>query len=516
MGWLDAFQLIRPWALLALPVIVLLWWRIRPKPAKSETALIEGLPEHLSEALTVGRDGHQRLYPIDGVALTMALLALAVSGPSWSHLPDPFQAETAPLIVALKVTPSMEEPDIAPSRLERATFKLRDLVDRRAGAETALIAYAGSAHRVVPLTTDPGILASFLDGLGPDVMPVDGDAPGVALALAEAEMARAETAGAILMILDDVPPAAIAEINAAGRPPLILYVAAPEDVALPQLDSVQSAQVVRMTPGDSDLDRIERHLTSAYRAALAQDDSQLPEDRGWWLAWPAAFLLLAWFRRGWSMRWGALAALALWHAAPSPALAQDQMRAAPHPAETGIADWFWTPDQQGQRAFDDTDFDIAAARFEDPMWRALALYRDGQYEAAAEAYAAQDTAEAAFGEGMARLRNRQYRPGVRAFERALELRPDYPDAERNLTIAQAIVTYVENAQAQSDTGEEAGIGADDTVMDNESGQGELTLIEPETDGPGLESAEQWMRSVDTDVSDFLATRFKLEAAGAGQ
>lgn len=516
MGWLDAFHLIRPWALAALPLIAVLWWRIRPKLAKPDAAQIQGLPPHLADALTVGRDGRQRLYPIDGVALMLALLALAVSGPSWSRLPDPFQAETAPLIVALKVTPSMTEPDIAPSRLERATFKLRDLVDRRAGAETALIAYAGSAHRVVPLTTDPGILASFLGGLSPGVMPVDGDAPGAALDLAQAEMARADTAGAILLILDDVPPSAIAEINAEGRPPLILYVAAPEDVALPQLESVQNAQVVRMTPGDSDLDRIERHLTSAYRAALAQDDTQVPDDRGWWLAWPAAFLLLVWFRRGWSMRWGALAALALWQAAPDPALAQDQMRAAPPAAEAGIADWFWTPDQQGQRAFDNTDFDTAAARFEDPMWRALALYRDGQYEAAAEAYATLPSAEAAFGEGMARLRNRQYRPGVRAFERALELRSDYPDAERNLMIAQAIVTYVEDAQAQSDTGEDTGIGADDTVMDNESGQGELTMIEPETDGPGLESAEQWMRSVETDVSDFLATRFKLEAAGNGQ
>lgn len=500
MNGFEAFHLLRPWALLILPVLGLLWWAIRPKRRGEETALT-GLAPHLAEALTLGGSDQRRLYPIDGVVGVLALLAVAVAGPSWTRLPDPFQAETAPLVIALKVTPSMSEGDIAPSRLERATFKIRDLVARRAGAETALIAYAGTAHRVVPLTTDPGILASFLDGLSPKVMPVEGDAPGAALARAQSEMDRAETPGAILMILDDLPPDAVAALNSAEHGPLVLYVAAPPEVGLPQLDGIANAQVVRMTPGEADLDQIERHLTSAYQAALVADDTQVWEDRGWWLAWPAALLLLAWFRRGWTMPWAAMTAVAV-----SLSLAPSQARAE------GLSDLFWTPDQQGQRAFNDNDFARAAELFADPMWRALSLFRAGQYEAVAEAYAALDGAEAAFGEGMARLRNRQYRPGVRAFERALELRPDDPDAARNLAVAQAIVAFVESTQAQSDTGEERGIGADEVVMDNESGLGEQTEITPTEDGLGLESAEQWMRSVDTNVGDFLATRFKLEAS----
>ncbi|WP_424976369.1 VWA domain-containing protein [Dinoroseobacter sp. S124A] len=499
MNTLEAFHLLRPWALLVLPVLAVLWWRIRPKRTASPAAL-SGLAPHLANALTVGGADRRRLYPVDGVMAVLALLTLAVAGPSWTRLPDPFQAETAPMVVALKVTPSMEEGDVAPSRLERATFKIRDLVNRRAGAETALIAYAGTAHRVVPLTTDPGILGSFLDGLSAKVMPVEGDAPAAALARAQAEMDRAETPGAILFILDDLSPQAVAELNTAERGPLVVYVVAPPDIALPQLDGIENARIVRMTPDDGDLDQIERHLTSAYQAALAEDDSQVWEDRGWWLAWPAALLLLMSFRRGWTMPWAAVAVVLF------------GLTAAPQARAEGLADLFWTPDQQGQRAYDANQFGAAAELFSDPMWRALSLFRAGQYEAAAEAYAALDGAEAAFGEGMARLRNRQYRPGVRAFERALELRPDYPEAERNLVVAQAIVAFVESTQAQSDTGEEAGIGADEVVMDNESGLGEQTQIMPDQDGLGLESAEQWMRTVDTNVGDFLATRFKLEAA----
>lgn len=501
MSLLDAFHLIRPWALLAVPVIALLWWRIRPKP-QAATQATTGLAPHLAEALATGTSRRRRLYPIDGVAAALVLLTLAVSGPTWSRLPDPFQAETAPLVVVLKLTPSMTETDLSPTRLDRARFKILDLVARRAGAKTALIAYAGSAHRVVPLTTDPGILTSFLNGLSPAVMPVEGDDPAAALSRATDELARAEAAGAILMVLDDMAPDAIPNIAAMDLPPITILAAAPDTVTLPQLDGLPGATVVRLSPDDSDLDRIERALVSAYRAAQSEDDTQLWEDRGWWLAWPAALLVLIWFRRGWTMRWAALAVLATGLSTPQTARAD------------GIADWFWTPDQQGRRAFEARDYDRAAALFEDPMWRALALFRDGQYEAAAEAYATLDSAEAAFGEGMARLRNREYRAGVRAFEHALELRPDYPEAAQNLEVAQAIVALVESTQSQSDTGENTGIGADDVVMDNESGLGEQTEVERSGAGDGVQSAEEWMRSVDTDVSDFLATRFRVESAEA--
>ena len=70
---------------------------------------------------------------------------------------------------------------------------------------------------------------------------------------------------------------------------------------------------------------------------------------------------------------------------------------------------------------------------------------------------------------------------------------------------------------RSDTGEEAGIGADDTVFDNESGLGAETQIEreEETSAPQGLTTEDWMRAVDTQVGDFLASRFRLENSAGG-
>lgn len=117
---------------------------------------------------------------------------------------------------------------------------------------------------------------------------------------------------------------------------------------------------------------------------------------------------------------------------------------------------------------------------------------------------------------MAQVKSRAYRDGVRSFETALKRDPDYPGAAGNLAVATEIVAYVEEAREQSDTGEDAGIGADEVVFDNEANRGAETRIEvPREGGAGLMTAEQWMNTVDTRTGDFLRQRFAIEAARAG-
>lgn len=505
---LAHFHFLRPLWLLALLPLGWLWLRVRPRRAGKPggAGAAGGIAPHLAAALRVGRAEGRRIYPIDGVVLAGVLAALAVAGPTWSRLPSPLVAETAPLVVALKVTPSMETPDLAPTRLDRARFKILDLIDARAGARTALVAYAGSAHRVAPLTEDPNILRPLLEGLSPAVMPRPGDDAGAALAAATEILGPAGATGAVLFVLDDLNPADVAALNAPRDPavPVLFLLAAPEGVAVPQLDRVEGAETVRLSADDRDIARIERRLRAVQAAALAGDARLQWDDRGWWLAWPVALLTALWFRRGWTMRW-ALAVL-VFALAQTPGTARAQ----------GWADWFLTPDQQGRLAYERGEPARAADLFEDPDWTGYALYRSGRYEEAAAHYARLDSAEAAFAQGMAQIRNRQYRPAVRSFETALERRPDYPEAARNLEVARAIVAYVETAREQSDTGEERGIGADDIVYDNESGRGAETRIEaPEEDAAPL-TAEQWMQSIDTDMGDFLKSRFLLDIAGGAQ
>ena len=131
--FLEAFHFIRSFWLLLLPVTLLLWWMVRRAHRRPEP-VTEGLAPHLAEAMTLGRTAGAKLKPIDGAALCLCLLVIGAAGPTWSRQPEPFVAQSAPLVVVLKVTPSMEEGDVAPSRLERGKQKIRDLGLEPAGA----------------------------------------------------------------------------------------------------------------------------------------------------------------------------------------------------------------------------------------------------------------------------------------------------------------------------------------------------------------------------------------------
>lgn len=502
---LDAFHFLRPLWLLALLGVAAVWmWSRRPLARNDE--LKASIAPHLRAALTVGGQGKRKFSPVDLIALSAALAFFGAAGPSWTRVPNPLISDSAPLVIALKVTESMTDPDVPPNRLGRAQQKISDLVTLRAGARTGLVAYAGSAHTAAPLTEDPAVLKPFTDGLAPEVMPKNGEDAGAALALAKEMLAREDSPGAILFVLDTLDPAdATALSNQISTDPtiqILLLVMSRDAASAKELQDRSGATAVLVSADDADVASLNRQIEAAYRASLAADDRLEWDDRGWMVAWPLALLSLVWFRRGWTLRM-AIASSVLVLAQTPGALRAD-----------GIADWFLTPDQQGWIAYQRKEYDRAAETFSDPMWRGQALYRDGDYETAAEVFGRIETPEAAFSQGMAAIKNRQYRPAIEAFETALERRPDWPEAEHNLELSKYILTYIEESREQSDTGEETGIGADDVVFDNEENRGAETEqsyaedVQPET-------AEQWMRTVDTQTSDFLKQRFAQEAQGGG-
>lgn len=496
---LDAFHFLRPIWLLALLPLGALWWAVRHGHSRPSQATA-GIAPHLRAALTVGGEAHRRILPIDGVALALALLITGAAGPTWSRQPDPFTAQSAPLVIALAVTSSMEATDVAPTRLDRAKQKIRDLLDLRAGARTALVAYAGSAHVAVPMTEDPSVMLPYLEGLSPKVMPVKGNRAEKALDLAKGLLAREVVPGGVLVVADGLDPADAGALNAVADR-LAVMAMLPKGQADRGFEALAGVLVIPVSPDPSDVARVDRMLNAAQaRAALAESD-QPWKDRGLWLTWPAAVLILLWFRRGWTMQWSPFLMAAFLIPFPQAANAE------------GIADWFFTPDQQGWLAYQRNDFQRAGELFEDPLWRGYALYRNGQYEEAVEVLNRVETAQAASIQGLAHIKSRGYRNGVRAFEMALLRDPNYPGAAENLAVAKQMVIYVEDLRVQSDTGEQPDLRPDDIVFDNEENRGLETQIEvPEDEGAVMLTAEQWMATIDTRTADFLKSRFALEAA----
>ena len=173
-----------------------------------------------------------------------------------------------------------------------------------------------------------------------------------------------------------------------------------------------------------------------------------------------------------------------------------------------------TPDQQARRAYEALAFPEAFERFEDPAWKGVAAYDSGLYEESAAAFGRIPTAVGFYNRGNAFMKARDYGKAIIAYEQAVAEAPDWVEARDNLELATYTLEYIERVREQSDTGDESELSADDYVFDNTKERGlEMEITDQST--VEMESAEKWMRGVDTETSDFLRTRFLLEATREG-
>jgi Ca-activated chloride channel family protein len=175
---------------------------------------------------------------------------------------------------------------------------------------------------------------------------------------------------------------------------------------------------------------------------------------------------------------------------------------------------WWTPDQQGQRLMNQGDYEAAAQTFQDPMRVGVAWFRAGEFEKAELVFARITTPEAEFNRGNCLIMRGKYDSAIERFDRALELRPNWSDAQINREIA--VARAERTKQEGGDMGDQQ-IGADEIVFDkNKNSGGQET--ETEATQPLTDSAMQamWLRRVQTKPADFLRTKFAYQLAEGGE
>ncbi len=114
------------------------------------------------------------------LAAALPVLTLALAGPSWDRDVEVRYTSGLDLYFVVDCSYSMLARDIAPSREKAATFLATSLLKELPGARAGLIAFAGGAFPVCPLTSDADIIKSLLAQLHPDVLNRQGtnfDAP---------------------------------------------------------------------------------------------------------------------------------------------------------------------------------------------------------------------------------------------------------------------------------------------------------------------------------------------------
>lgn len=117
--------------------------------------------------------------------LALAFFIVALARPQLGRSLQEVKVRGVELIIAVDVSNSMLTEDIKPSRLEAAKSELMRLIDLLPGNRVGIIAFAGSAALISPMTTDAGSLKMFIESLSVDSVGTQGT--NVAAAIEEAK-----------------------------------------------------------------------------------------------------------------------------------------------------------------------------------------------------------------------------------------------------------------------------------------------------------------------------------------
>lgn len=138
------------------------------------------------------------------LGLALVLLVAAAIGPRWGEATQKYVRRGVDLMVLLDVSRSMLARDVTPSRLERARIALRDdLLPVLAGDRIGLIAFAGSASLVCPLTRDYGFFRLALADVSPETIPRGGTLIGDAIRRADEAFDDKSDAHKLILLITD-------------------------------------------------------------------------------------------------------------------------------------------------------------------------------------------------------------------------------------------------------------------------------------------------------------------------
>jgi Ca-activated chloride channel homolog len=527
--WWSALHFIQSkwlWLLFAVPLIYFSFHIRHDVRARWQRYIDPGLLDHL----IVSPKRRWRIRPIHMICILIALGSVALAGPTWRREQPPFTEDKAPIVIALDLSLTMDAIDLDPTRIERAKLKLRDLLKVRNGGRTALFVYAGTTHMVLPFTTDNSLFDLYLDSLSTSLMPSKGKDSSKALHTIEDFLKNETVPGTILFVTDGIELRALPAFrqftsqNADKNDVLVMGVGTSRggpirtdgnhflsdpsgrrvyarlDVdALRSLSSL-GISATTLTLDDSDIRWIQRRVQHHLETVQQRDSKLHWINEGYWLTIPIAAIAVLWFRKGWTVRWTSAAFVFVFVLPPVSGNVRFRW-----------LDLWLTPDQQGRYYFQKTEYQSAAERYEDPVWKGLALVRAGDDEGALNAFALSDSAEAWYNQGNILAHLGRYPEAVEAYRQALTRRHPWNEAQENLELVESLIPKTKKKDKHEDQEISPNLPPDQVKFDEEGKKGKKAKIQQIKIDPA-KMADIWMRNIQTTPADFLRLRFAIQAA----
>ncbi|MDH5479181.1 MAG: VWA domain-containing protein [Nitrosomonas sp.] len=461
---MTEFHFLRPlWFLALIPALwlfIALW-----RKQSSGTAWNSVFEQQLLTPLWLESPGKKTRLPLVILASAWLLTIFILAGPVWERQPEQVWRSQMSRVVILDLSPSMNANDISPSRLERARFKIMDILARSTEGRTGLVVFSGEAHVVTPLTEDNETIKNLITALNTEIMPAKGDAGTPALQIAgDLLNLTGLRQGEILLISDGIsdPAAALTQarrLHEQGYRLSILGIGTEQGGTIRHNDitefvrfnSAPLQELARagggvfslMTTDELDLNRLLPDITVTHTFDKIETGSvERWFEHGTWLLPLLLFFAALGFRRGWLMGFVVL------FITPPPAYA------------FGWQDLWLRSDQQAEKSLQQGDPHTAAQQFRNPNWRGMSLYETGDYKSAAQAFAESSSIEAKYNQGNALARTGELEQAMAAYREVLQQKPNHKDAKANLELLEKLQ---QQQQSQNDESSQQG---DDNAKEN--------------------------------------------------
>lgn len=417
----EVFHLLRPKLMwLLVPIILVLI--VSMLVGQFENRWKGVIAKHLQDYVIVKGNRFATVGPQVLFLLITSLITLSAAGPTWKKIDVPGAKSEATLLIALDLSPSMMVEDVSPNRLERAKFKIRDLLEANPGSKVGLIAYSGTAHPVVTACDDYKLIVYQLETLSPTVMPLLGTNLKSALDVADTILSRVEAPSTLLLLTDNITKeqsVLIKEFTRSSSTKVeIIAMATPHGGAIPKvtgrgfikeggedviskldqttlidLHKESNINVNTLNIDRDDVELIAKNIREniVFNAEDEESDEEW-EEMGYPLLWIAFILSLFWFRRGWMLQFSIL--LFTFSSCSS----------------TKIDEWsdlWYSPDYQGQMAMDREDYTKAIDSFESLNHKGVAYFKSGDYESAIQIFRSDSSASSLYNLGVSYAANGQ-------------------------------------------------------------------------------------------------------------
>lgn len=186
--------------LLLLPLLWGIWYYVKKPSATTYFPLpsLAGI-----ENITSLRGKFKPILPLLKT-LSYCLIVFALARPQLTLKEEEVESEGIDIMMVMDVSPSMDERDINPSRIDASKSLAVEFVEKRKYDRIGLVVFALEAYALCPLTTDHLILSNFIKQITLMGMGIrNGTSIGVGLATAVNKLENSKAKSKIIILLTD-------------------------------------------------------------------------------------------------------------------------------------------------------------------------------------------------------------------------------------------------------------------------------------------------------------------------